>query len=569
MTLSARLSIAVLVLTTLVAACAPVGGRDAGPTGGNERSAVKKRAVVAWVVPQGLGAVSTLTAGNEGTYISALLHAGFGMHDDQQRFHPQLAEEVPTLDNGLWKLLPGGRMETTWKLKPNARWQDGVQVTTADFVFGAMVGQDKELALRSSLAPWDAVEGIEALDDLTVTIRWKVPHIEADVWMGSADQLLPKHLLEQPYLEDRTRFTDHPYWSDAFIGAGPFRLKEYERGSRMLLEAFDGYALGRPRLDEIEVRLVADTSALTAQVLAGDIDTNIGAQSLAPDQAEQLRHQWREGRVVTSPFTTGNIAIFPQMLNPTMPIVLNPQFRRALLHALNREEMVETIMLGEGGVSHMIVSEAMPEYQAVQDAAVRYDYDPRKAAQILDELGLRKGGDGFYQDADGQRLTVDLRVLESDPQDRVRATFVAADYWKKVGLDTTPVVVPPQQALDRAYVSDFPMFFVQGCTSTYDRVTNCFHSSQARTAATRFNGPNRSRYMNPELDALLDRFITTVPLQERVQPLREAIRIETEQAVWMGLFRNAYNTLMSNRLANRQLDTYRTRAAFSHLWDIT
>jgi hypothetical protein len=74
--------------------------------------------------------------------------------------------------------------------------------------------------------------------------------------------------------------------------------------------------------------------------------------------------------------------------------------------------------------------------------------------------------------------------------------------------------------------------------------------------------------MNPELDALLDSFITTVPLQERVRPLREAIRIQTEQAIWMGLFRGAYNTLISNRMGERQLDTYRSDAAFSHLWDV-
>lgn len=74
--------------------------------------------------------------------------------------------------------------------------------------------------------------------------------------------------------------------------------------------------------------------------------------------------------------------------------------------------------------------------------------------------------------------------------------------------------------------------------------------------------------MNPELDALLDSFVSTIPLPERVKPLREAIRIETDQAVWMGLFSNVYNTLISNRLQNRQLETYRSKASFPHLWDV-
>ncbi len=563
-----RMTIISVILATLLVACGPAVGPDtqAARDGGNPPAA-KKRVVAAWVITD-VGSVSALPVGSEGKEIASFVHAGLGMFDDQQVLHPQLAEAVPTLENGLWRLFPDGRMETIWKLKPNARWHDGVEVTMADLTFGAEIAQDKDLGMRSSLAPWNDVESIDATDSLSVTIRWKRPHIEADVWFASSDQLLPKHLLAQAYTEDRGRFATHSYWTDGFIGAGPFKLKEYVRGSHILFERFDDYVLGRPRLDEVEVRFIGDASAMMAQVLAGEVDTNIDA-SMAPDQAAQLRERWRDGRVVTSQFTTGNVAIFPQMLDPALPLVLNAQFRRALLHAMDRQEMVDTIMLGGGGISHSIVSQAMSEHDFVQDATARYEYDPRKAAQMLEGIGLRKGGDGLYLDPSGGRLSFDIRALESDPQERVRATLVVADYWRRLGLDVTPFMVPPHQASDRQYVSEFPTFFLSACTSTYDRVVNCFHSSQARTAQTRFNGPNRSRYMNPELDALLERFITTVPLRERVQPLREAIRIETEEAVWMGLFRGAYNTLMSNRLQNRQLDTYRSDASFAHLWDVT
>ena len=57
--------------------------------------------------------------------IEELAHAGFSYLKLDGTRAPQLAEAVPTLDNGLWKLFPDGRMETTWKIKSNARWQDG------------------------------------------------------------------------------------------------------------------------------------------------------------------------------------------------------------------------------------------------------------------------------------------------------------------------------------------------------------------------------------------------------------------------------------------------------------
>ncbi len=566
MSLLLRASVLLLTLATTLAGCGP-GGPGAGTAqNGLEGPLIKKRVVAAFLRSD-IQAISALPTDSEGRHIASIVHGGFAMDDDQLQLHAQLAEAVPTLENGLWKLLPDGRMETTWKLKPTAKWHDGVQITTADLLFGMQLEQDPDLALRSqSRGGYDLVEGVDAVDALTVTIRWKRPYIEADVMFGSSDRLLPKHILEQPYVEDKARFADHPYWTDGFIGAGPFKLKEYVRGDHVLFEAFDDYLLGRPRLDEIEVRFIADSSTMIAQLLAGAVDTTLGL-SVAPDQVAQVKDRWRDGQVVASPYYTGSVATFPQMVNPTLPIVLNPQFRRALLYAVNRDEMVETIMLGQGDVSHTVVSPALPEYAAIQDAVVRYGYDPRRSAQILEELGYRKGIDGLYEDAGGQRLSFEHWGLQEE-QERVRAMLITTDYWKTLGLDVRPYIVPAQQASDRALVAQFPAFLVSACAGTYDSVRSCFHSSQARTQENRFAGSNRSRWMNTELDAALDRFSSAIPFQERVQALREAVQMESDQAVWMGLFYFPYNTLISNRLENRRPDTYRGKATFAHLWDV-
>lgn len=156
--------------------------------------------------------------------------------------------------------------------------------------------------------------------------------------------------------------------------------------------------------------------------LAGVVDTTLGL-SVAPDQVAQVKDQWRDGQVVASPYYTGSVATFPQMVNPALPIVLSPQFRRALLYAVNREEMVETILLRQGDVSHAVVSPALREYAAIQDAVVRYQYDPRKSAQILEELGYRKAMDGLYEDAGGQRLSFEHWSLQEDQGDNATGTW--------------------------------------------------------------------------------------------------------------------------------------------------
>src|SRR5213593_2874868 len=99
------------------------------------------------------------------------------------------------------------------------------------------------------------IEVVDAADDRTLTIRWKQPYIDADSLFSSGRALpLPKHLLEKTFTEDKAGFTQTPYWNEGFISTGPFRVARWDAGSGVLLQAFDQFALGRPKVDEIEVR---------------------------------------------------------------------------------------------------------------------------------------------------------------------------------------------------------------------------------------------------------------------------------------------------------------------------
>ena len=71
---------------------------------------------------------------------------------------------------------------------------------------------------------------------------------------------LPKHLLEGAYADDKARLMEHGYWTDDFIGTGPFKLRTWAGGSHVVVEAFDGYVLGRPKIDQIEVKAIGDVS---------------------------------------------------------------------------------------------------------------------------------------------------------------------------------------------------------------------------------------------------------------------------------------------------------------------
>jgi peptide/nickel transport system substrate-binding protein len=483
--------------------------------------------------------------------LEMFVSSGLTIEDDRGARRPQLAEAVPTLENGGWRLLPDGRMETTWTIRPNARWHDGTPVTAHDLVFTLLVGQDQDIPALSN-AGYASIESAEATetqpDARTVLVRWHRPFIFADGMFSFDFGLpLPRHLLEHAYHEDKANFLQAPYWTTEFVGSGPYRVRQWVQGSHMILGANDGYVLGRPKLDEIEVRFIPDANALFANILAGEVGLTMG-RGLSLEQAIQLRDQWRDGSlgIVLSSW----IAAYPQMLNPNPPVVADARFRRALLHAVDRQQMVEALQAGQSLVAHSYLSPKEPEYRDIEGSIVRYDYEPRRASELIEGLGYARGTDGSFRDSTGQPLTVELRTTGGDDLQE-KTMFSIADYWQRAGITVEPVVIPRQRAQDREYRANFPGF--EEVRQPNDLTTGAltrFIGPEAATAENNYRGNNRMRYRSAELDALVDRFYQTVPKNERAQILGGIMHHMTDQVIPAGMFYNAAPTMISKRLVN-------------------
>src|SRR5581483_1700996 len=117
--------------------------------------------------------------------------------------------------------------------------------------------------------------------------------------------------------------------------------------------------------------------------------------------------QWPEGRVATR--TYGWVPVNPQLIDPNPPIVASLQFRQAMLEAIDRQQLVDSLMAGKTSIAGSIVPPDAPEYRDVESAIVRYPYDTRHAAQLMEGLGYAKGADGLYHDASGQPLSVEIK----------------------------------------------------------------------------------------------------------------------------------------------------------------
>lgn len=503
-----------------------------------------------------------------------LVNAGLTVIDNRGARRGQLAEDVPTVQNSLWKLFPDGRMETTWKIRPGAQWHDGSPLTSDDLLFTARVGQDKELPAFGHVA-YGSIEGIDAPDAQTITVKWRRPNIEADTMFTSeVTSLLPKHLLEKGYAEDKASFTQLPYWSQEYVGAGPFKIREWARGSHLVLEANNRYVLGRPKIDEIEIRFIPDANTLMANLLSGAVEMTVG-RTLSVEQAIQMREQWREGNAHLEFGADNWLVLLPQFINPNPPVVADVRFRKGLMHAIDRQEMADTLNAGLVPVAHSYLSPNQPEYRDIEARLVRYDYDPRKATQMIEALGYARGPDGALRpdslgrDASSQRLELEIRNIGLEISRK--SMFAVADYWQRIGIPTSTVVIPQQRVADYEYRATFPGFQLFNQPNDQRGLPN-LHSSRTRLPENNFLVPgagNHTRYTNPEFDALLDRYLTTIPKQERIEVLGQIVYHISDQLNLMGLFYNGSPDMISHRLLHvtTQRASGSTISWNAHEWD--
>jgi peptide/nickel transport system substrate-binding protein len=570
MTSFERANLAALVLIVALVGCAPAQNARPAPGAPAQTSApaAPKRVTAAvlgdpFALSYQISSAGAYTPpGSEA--LEELVHTGLTTLDKGGTLVPRLAEAVPTIENGLWKVLPDGRMETTWKIRPNAQWHDGIPVTADDLVFTSRVVQDREVGVFRDRA-YENLEGVDAVDPQTVTARWKVPYIGADaLFSPSLGMPQPKHILEHAYTENKAGYAELPHWSTEFVGAGPFKLKSWERGSYLVVDANDRYVLGRPKIDEVEVRFITDSSTLVANLLAGAADFMMG-RGLSVEEASQVQQQWREGHVESAPYTW--IQLWPQFLTPNPQVVTDVQFRRALLHAMDREEMGKEFMAGLTSVAHSYLSPTEPEFAEIDPVVTKYDYDPRRAMQLIEGLGYARGVDGIYADTAGRKLSVEVRANAGDDLRR-KLLFSIADYWQKAGVGVEANLVPTQRLSDVEWVTSFPGFQLTQRPNQLRALSN-LHSTQSPRPETNYTGSNISRYTNPEFDSLIDRYYVTIARPDRVRTASQIIKFMSDEVLIMGIFYTVEPILVNNRMANVSPRTSRgTHAWNAHEWDV-
>jgi peptide/nickel transport system substrate-binding protein len=357
--------------------------------------------------------------------------------DDAWRLVPQAAVEIPTLANGGVVLAGDGTMRVTWKLRDGLFWADGVAVTADDFVFTQQLYEDDNLEIVDRTVS-DRVKTMRAIDARTLEVTFKEPYAYYAVFRNH--EVVPRHIVEPLWKAKGAALKQDRFGQEPVLG-GAFTVSPggaWVPGDHITVVA-NPYARGgpfAPRLASITWKIIPDTAALEANLLAGSIDA-IGVIGLTFDQALALQARLPAERfevVFTDALMLEHIDF-----NLDNPILADKRVRTALLYAADRAGVVHTLFADKLAVAE---GNEPPRSRYHANVAPRA-FDVDKAAALLDEAGWKlPASGGAVREKSGAPLRLTLMSTAGDKtRENVEQILVAS--WKKAGVD---VVVQNQPA---------------------------------------------------------------------------------------------------------------------------
>jgi peptide/nickel transport system substrate-binding protein len=440
-----------------------------------------------------------LTARDLPTEVISLLTQGPLVRVNRATFElePWLAERWESSDDG---------RQHTLHLRPGVTWSDGTPFTSADVVFSfeAVFNPKAKSVLAAALLAGGQPIRANAQDAQTVIVSLPAP---SGPGLRLLDQLpiLPKHKLKGS-LDGGTFATA---WNSTtppgeIVGTGPFVVREYQPGQRMVLDrnprywrrAADGTQL--PYVDRVVLEIVPEQNAELLRLQSGA--TSLTSGELRPEDYVSVRRAEEQGQLKLVELGVGLDAdalwfcLKPDVKakDPRFAFVQRPEFRRAISHAVDRNAFIETVFLGA----------AVPVWGPITPGNTRwfspdvprYPHDDSRARALLESIGLQdRNGNGVVEDARGTeaRFTV---ITQRGIGWFERGIAVLRDELAGIGIALDPAPLEFGAMIQRMLACDYDAMYYRPLTTDLDPAGNLdfwlssgsahFWNLEQRTAAT-------------------------------------------------------------------------------------
>ncbi len=498
-----------------------------------------------------------------------MFNAMLDYKDERETIHPYLAEALPQLNTDTWQVFPDGTMQTSYRLRPGLTWHYGAPLTADDFAFGWAVYSTPELG-ASTATPMPLMADVLAPEPRTVVIKWRRLYPDA-AGIDMAFQALPAHILREPHQRlDAESFINLPFWTRDYIGAGPYRLNQWIPGSAIEASAFEGHALGKPKIEQVRILFTPDANTALALMLSGDAHFACDYVFFYEEGAT-LEQEWQargmDGVVEYAPalLRMTGIQHRPDAANPRS--LIDVRVRRALAWGIDNQAAVDVTTGGRGLATYTITSPRSPIFRAVETVIPARRYDPRMAQQLFEEAGFTRGPQGFFVAPGGEPFRLEYATDGGPSPERENAIYV--DSLRQAGVDAFSYVIPIAQLRDLQARSLRPGLS-NGAIGA--KALGLFISAEVPRPENRWAGNNRGGWANPEYDRLWQSFDTALDERDRERYTADMERLLYED---VGVIPNMFTVVVNARAGNLRGPKLRTTpdaangVLDTHLWEWT
>jgi len=420
--------------------------------------------------------------------------------DARARVVPGLAESWRALDDLTWE----------FTLRSGVAWHDGRPFSADDVVFTLARAPNVPNSPTGFGSALRSVAGVEVVDARTIRIRthWPNPLMPTDL---AGIFIVSRHIGEGATTEEYNS-------TRAAIGTGPYRVTSHRAGDRTELVRNETHWAGAEPWARISYRFIANDSARSAAMLAGDVDM---VDQVSPSDVPRLR---RDPRVVISEIQSLRLVhlgpLYLPQLNPAQvtdhagqPLGRNPfldvRVRRALDIAINRQALVERVMEGLGAPAGQWLPAGVYSHDPATPVRV---YDPEGARRLLAEAGFPQGF-RLTLHTPGDRFPNDSRIAQA-----------VAQMWARIGVRTEVEALPWASFSARSARQEFAMTLTSWGSTTGEGLSYLTNILQTHDPARRMGPGNARRYSNATLDAMIEEALRIMDDAAREAAIQRIVR---------------------------------------------
>jgi len=400
-----------------------------------------------------------------------------------------------------WEIKDGGK-RIVFHLRKGVKWHDGKEFTADDVVFTFNKVLDPrtntfnaglfKMSKNILWFKWEENIRFKAIDKYTVEAQMPLPFAP---FLNNLTivPIAPKHLLEGEDI-NLTDFNRNP------VGTGPFRLREWKTSDRITLVANPDYYNGKPKLDRIEIKIIPSAEGARIALISGQVDMaglsaeDLFVMSYLKKFPPHLKiEKWK------------NFTYFYFSFDLTNPIFADKNVRYAINYAIDKENMVKSVLHGTGYPIHGPIPAASWAYT---DDVEKYKYNPEKAKKLLDDAGWKVGKDGI-REKDGKKLSFKV-IYKNGSRASESACIQIQNYFAAVGIELKLQALDFGALINSLYPGKYESVVFDWVEPFDPDIFVEWHSSQCGD-----EGMNFMSYKNREVDVLLEKARTTLDREER------------------------------------------------------